>query len=199
MSVTTRAARSLVAILAVAGLAACGSDSTAQSTGATGDGGIEITGAWARTSPASADNGAAYLDITAADGDRLVSASVDPAIASTVQIHEMVAMDTTSDSAGMTGDSMAMEDHTMTSDSMAMGDDTTSDSMAAEQPMTMRELADGLELPAGKTVSLAPGGYHVMLIGLGQPLKAGSTFDLHLSFEKAPEQTVSVQVRDDAP
>ena len=41
----------------------------------------------------------------------------------------------------------------------------------------------GLELPAGKTVALQPGGYHVMLMDLKQPLKAGDTVPLTLTIE----------------
>ena len=38
--------------------------------------------------------------------------------------------------------------------------------------MKMRQL-DGLDLPAGKEVTLKPGGYHIMLTGLAKPLEAG--------------------------
>ena len=38
-------------------------------------------------------------------------------------------------------------------------------------------------------------GYHVMLIGLKQPLTAGSRFPLTLKFRHAPEQTVQVEVK----
>ena len=48
--------------------------------------------------------------------------------------------------------------------------------------MSMRQL-DRLELPAGKTVALAPGGYHLMLTGLKQPLKKGDTVPLRLIIE----------------
>lgn len=41
----------------------------------------------------------------------------------------------------------------------------------------------GLDLPAGKTVELKPGGYHVMLMDLKQPLKAGDTVPLTLTVE----------------
>ena len=37
--------------------------------------------------------------------------------------------------------------------------------------MKMRPVEDGIDIPAGKTIHLAPGGYHVMLIGLNAPLK----------------------------
>ena len=48
--------------------------------------------------------------------------------------------------------------------------------------MSMRQL-DRLELPAGKTVALAPGGYHLMLTGLKQPLKKGDTVPLRLTIQ----------------
>lgn len=59
--------------------------------------------------------------------------------------------------------------------------------------MHMRQV-DGIALPAGKTVELKPGGYHVMFIGLKAPLKAGDSFPATLKFEKAGEVTVSVKV-----
>lgn len=59
--------------------------------------------------------------------------------------------------------------------------------------MKMRQV-DGLELKAGQTVELKPGGYHVMFIGLKAPLKAGDSFPVKLKFEKAGEVTVDVKV-----
>ena len=47
--------------------------------------------------------------------------------------------------------------------------------------------------PKGQTM-LKPGGLHVMLIGLKQPLKQGESFPLTLTFEKAGELDVSVVV-----
>ena len=51
--------------------------------------------------------------------------------------------------------------------------------------MTMRPLPDGLEIPAGETVALAPGGYHLMLMDLAGPLKDGEHVSGTLRFEKA--------------
>jgi Uncharacterized protein conserved in bacteria len=67
---------------------------------------------------------------------------------------------------------------------------STSDGM-----MKMGEMKDGLPLAAGETISLAPGGNHVMLIGLTQPLAEGETVPLTLRFASAPEVTVQAQVR----
>ncbi|MCR6670237.1 copper chaperone PCu(A)C [Devosia ginsengisoli] len=51
--------------------------------------------------------------------------------------------------------------------------------------MKMRPLADGLEIPAGETVVLAPGGFHIMFMGLKQTLVEGETVAVTLTFEKA--------------
>jgi hypothetical protein len=59
--------------------------------------------------------------------------------------------------------------------------------------MRMRPLP-GLDLPPGKPVSLVPGHAHVMLIGLKQPLQAGDSFSLTLTFAKAAPLTVSGKV-----
>lgn len=53
---------------------------------------------------------------------------------------------------------------------------------------------DGLEVPAGGTAALAPGGYHVMFMQLHAPLKRGEHFPLTLVFEKAGEVTVQVEI-----
>lgn len=59
--------------------------------------------------------------------------------------------------------------------------------------MKMRQIP-GLDVKAGATVSLAPDGYHVMLIGLKQPLKEGDSFPLTLTFAKSGKQVVQVKV-----
>ena len=52
--------------------------------------------------------------------------------------------------------------------------------------MQMREVEGGLVLPAGRPVTLAPGGFHLMLMGLAAPLKQGDTLKLRLTFAHAP-------------
>jgi periplasmic copper chaperone A len=61
--------------------------------------------------------------------------------------------------------------------------------------MRMRELDHGLAIPAGATVTLAPGGYHVMLIGLKTPLKQGSRVPVTLVFEKAGSIDIELDVQ----
>jgi len=51
--------------------------------------------------------------------------------------------------------------------------------------MAMQRAKDGIAVPAGKTVVLGPGGYHMMWMGLHQPLKAGESVSGTLVFEHA--------------
>jgi copper(I)-binding protein len=52
-----------------------------------------------------------------------------------------------------------------------------------------------VEIPAGGSIQLMPGGYHLMLIGLVKDLSVGDTIDLTLKFENAGEIIVKAQVR----
>ena len=58
---------------------------------------------------------------------------------------------------------------------------------------------DGIDVPAGKTVKLVPGGYHVMMMGLHKPLVEGQKVPLKLTFELANKKRetlgLSVEVR----
>jgi len=60
--------------------------------------------------------------------------------------------------------------------------------------MKMRQVP-ALELPAGQTVELKPGGYHVMLLDLAQQVKAGDTVPVTLVFEGRDGQRQSVEVQ----
>ncbi len=60
--------------------------------------------------------------------------------------------------------------------------------------MTMRPLERGLAIEPGKTVKLAPGGYHLMMFDLKSPLKQGEKLPVTLEFEKAGKVQVSLDV-----
>lgn len=60
--------------------------------------------------------------------------------------------------------------------------------------MRMFPLEDGLEIPAGETVTLKPGGLHVMMIGITDPFKEGDTVTITLSFEQAGTVDVEFSV-----
>src|ERR1700761_3305869 len=61
--------------------------------------------------------------------------------------------------------------------------------------MTMRPLETGLAIDPGKTVKLAPGGYHLMMFDLKSPLKQGDALPVTLEFEKAGKVKVSLDVQ----
>ena len=112
------------------------------------------TDPWVRGTVAQQKATGLFVQLTSAQGGRLVSAN--SAAAASVEIHEM-----------------AMDGNVM----------------------TMRELRDGLLLPAGKAVALKPGGYHLMLLGLKQPLKAGDTVTVTLVIEGADKKRETLELK----
>lgn len=144
---------------------------------------MRVSGAWARTSPAVATAGALYLTITnggEAD-DALVGVTVDPSVAAKAELHETVAA--------------SMED---TSSSTAMGGGTSNGTGGSGEMMEMRPV-DRIPVPAGGSVALEPGGYHIMLLDLAEPLQVGATIEVTLTFDAASEMVVTADVRDTAP
>jgi len=61
--------------------------------------------------------------------------------------------------------------------------------------MKMRELTGGLDLPAGQTVELKPGGYHVMMMDLKGPLAKGTTVPMTLKFEDAKGVKTALELK----
>lgn len=176
---------SLLAVSALV-LAGCGGDDESSDTSSTESSAVEVTSGetgsavdvtdvWARTSPMMTSAGAVYMTIQSAEGDELLSVAVDASVAADAQVHETVT------AGGMTGDSMPMD---------------TTGGMSGQ--MTMQEV-DSIVIPAGESVQLMPGGYHIMLLDLAAPLEIGQTFELTLTFANAGDVVVTVEVRDDAP
>jgi len=60
--------------------------------------------------------------------------------------------------------------------------------------MKMRELEKGLEIPAGATVMLKPGGYHIMFMGLKAPFAKDTKVPVTLVFEKAGSLDIVLDV-----
>jgi len=61
--------------------------------------------------------------------------------------------------------------------------------------MKMREMTDGLVIPAHGAVTLAPNGYHLMFVHLKQPLVKGDVAKATLTFEKAGSVAVDFSVQ----
>ena len=112
------------------------------------------TDPWVRGTVAQQKASGLFVQLTSAQGGRLVSASSP--LASSVEIHEMA---------------------------------------RDGNVMTMRALPEGLLLPAGKPVALKPGGYHIMLMGLKQALKAGDTVPVTLVIEGADKKRESLEIK----
>ncbi len=149
-------------------LSACGS----------GDDDVTVADAWSRASAPTQTSGAVYFDLTVADDDTLVAASVPASVAVEAEIHEVVMVDDSSEGS-----------HDMSTDM----------DMDEGGQMRMQELSDGLALTGGETVSFEPGGYHVMLPELAAPLEVGDEFELTLEFASADDVTVTVTVSETAP
>ncbi len=164
------------------GVSACGSDSGSESAGT--DAGSETTttivaaeivtasDAWARNSPMGQTVGSAYMKLTGgATDDSVVAATVSSDIAASVELHEVT----------MSGGHSGTDDM----------DDMDGDMGGM---MRMQEVPS-IAIPAGDTVMLEPGGYHLMLMGLAAPLTAGQTFDVTLELSSGQTLVVPVEVR----
>ncbi len=178
---------SLLLTAAVA-LSACGS----------GDDDVTVANAWARASAPSQTTGAIYFDLTVADDDALVGASVPSSVATRAEIHEVVMVDDgmVETSEDVSGDDMG--DDEMDDMEMSEGSDDMSGTDTSGQ-MRMQELPDGLALTGGEMVSFEPGSYHVMLPELVEPLEIGDEFELTLDFAEADDVTITIQVAETAP
>lgn len=60
----------------------------------------------------------------------------------------------------------------------------------------MMPMSNGLVIPAGESVKLRMGGYHVMLLELSDEIKAGDETEVTLRFSDESEQTITAPVKD---
>jgi copper(I)-binding protein len=166
---------SLALVMLVA--AACSSGSG----GATG--GISVTDAWVRVTTPD-QPAAGYLTITnaSADADALTNVS-SPAFGS-VQLHETVMMSAEpAESADAMGSSEPMASMEPAASDGAMG------GMMGMQPVTE------IPVPANGSVSLEPGGFHIMLMEPTGTLAVGDSVELTLTFRNADPITVTAAVK----
>lgn len=173
--------------------AAAAPDTSAPADDAVVVGDVTITEVWARATPPGMARTAVYMDLVSTDGDALVDVTVDPSVAADAQIHETVmAGPAMGDDAPMGSDAPMGDEAPMGGDAPMGSGTTMGGDMGGE--MTMQEV-DQIDLPAGEVVSLAPGGYHVMLLDLVTGLAEGDEIEVTLTFEKAGEITVTAPVR----
>jgi len=86
------------------------------------------------------------------------------------------------------------DDTLMTAESTASALAQVHESSMENNMMVMYEAKAGLPLPAGQAVSLAPGGNHIMLLGVKEPLAVGDTVPLTLTFASAGPVEVEASV-----
>lgn len=60
--------------------------------------------------------------------------------------------------------------------------------------MKMRQVTAGIDIEPHETVEFKPGGFHIMLMGLVNPLKTGESFELKLKFADGTSTTINVDV-----
>ena len=88
----------------------------------------------------------------------------------------------------------AADDRLISATSPASGEVQLHEMAMEGDVMKMRELPEGIPVPAGETVMLQPGGLHLMLMKLTGPLVEGTSFPVTLTFEKAGTVTVELSV-----
>ena len=67
--------------------------------------------------------------------------------------------------------------------------------MTMEKDVMKMRAMKGLDLPAGKSVELKPGGYHVMLMDLKQQMKEGDTVPMTLVVEGKDKKRSTIEVK----
>lgn len=76
-----------------------------------------------------------------------------------------------------------------------VSDDVQLHEMAIENDvMKMRQLPDGIDIPAGAKVELKSGGLHIMFMRIKHPFKEGDSFKATLNFEKAGKIDVDFKI-----
>lgn len=132
---------------------------------------LEISDAWARPTPAQSSVAAVYVRITSPVADELIEVST--ARSETASLHAYA------------GSGSPTDGH------MGHRSDGGSGSEA-------KMIEAGLVLEPNSPVEFAPGGMHIMLEGLKQPLIEGESFELVLTFREAGERRVIVNVSTNA-
>lgn len=169
--------------------------------------GVEIQDAWARTTAPGMEMGAVYMEVESPDANEITGVSVPAGIAGKAELHETIDAKGCEEGGMASGHSMDMEDQGSMEmeggDSMDMQGEGSMD-MESNQSMDMEmnsmkcmKQVSSIELPAGETVNLEPGGFHVMLLDLAKPIEQGETFEVTLSFANGDDAVAEVTARDE--
>jgi len=177
----------MVGILLVLGLSACGTP-TGESTGAAAAGGISVGEPWVR---------AALLKEDAAASGMSIEASAAPGMSIEASaMGEGMEMDGAVSAGYMTlRNDGAGADRLLEVSSDVAREVQLHTSEMNNNVMRMRRV-EAIDVPAGATVALEPGGYHLMLLDLKRDLAAGETVKLTLRFERAGTVEVDAPVHE---
>jgi len=80
--------------------------------------------------------------------------------------------------------------------SVAIADDIEIHRHVHSDGQMRMERMEALVIPAGKSVKLQPGGYHLMLMNLSRPLATDEEHEVTLYFSDGSSEVVTVKVRD---
>lgn len=133
---------------------------------------LAASGAWSRPTPATADEAVAYLTVTTDEPDAIVGASVPASVADAVELHQTT---------GAEGGSAHQH-------GASSGDGT----------VTMGQV-ERFELDPDEPLAFEPGGNHVMLVGLVEPLETGDSFALTLELDSGRTLELAVPVQANPP
>ena len=89
----------------------------------------------------------------------------------------------------------AQDDALLSVSTPAAGSPEIHETTADASGMMAMHPVERIEIPAGQTVTLQPGGFHIMLNDLTGDLAVGATIELTLTFEKAGDIQVTATVR----
>ncbi|HTO00811.1 MAG TPA: copper chaperone PCu(A)C [Microthrixaceae bacterium] len=183
-------------------MAGCTSDSDGKAAGSTSTSTTAktqpaITGAWARATTAGM-NSAIYMSIKGGSSDdELLSAATVDELADTVEIHETVVTKADDNTDMSSADTTPQnESDKGEGDMKGAGDESGGMGGETHSPMKKMQRVDKIDIPAGETVELAPGGYHVMLTKLHTDLKVGDSVRVTLTFKNAGEVELTADVRE---
>jgi len=124
----------------------------------------------------------------------------DPWVRATIAVDDTGDMNGDSEMDRMTGAFMTIRNSTDTGERLiAVSADVAAvveihETTVDDDVMRMRPI-EGIDIPAGGSAELQPGGLHIMLMGVGQDLVPGDTVSLKLDFESGRSLVVDAPVR----
>ena len=176
-------------------LPACGSDS--------GDDQVKVSDVWGGTTPAGQTTGAIYATLESSSDNKLTGASVPGDFASKTELHETGEAEGAdmSGESDMSGDSDMSGESTGTTDKDGMDDKGHTEDKAGMEghsgsAMMAMTPVSSIDLPAGEEVNLEPGGYHIMMFDLAEPIKSGESIPVTLSFESGDDMKIDATARE---